>query len=124
MRTGSRERYTASPRSVFQTVSAMTAATRRDCAGKRAAPSFPSNADAGVGRRRRCCEALVGSQRRAAAVSPVQVQPRPKEPPLRLGPRRITAYRMCEQSSLTPKTDLMRFTNEETKAEPLAPFIY
>lgn len=49
LRTGSRERYTASPVSVFQTVSAMTAATRRACAGKRAAPSSPGNGDAGEG---------------------------------------------------------------------------
>lgn len=30
---------------------------------------------------------------------------------------------MCAENALAPKADLMHFTNEETKAEPLAPFI-
>lgn len=63
MRTGSRERYTASPVSVFQMVSAMTAATRRDCAGKHAAPSSRGNGDAAFGGNGGVARAIFVSQR-------------------------------------------------------------
>lgn len=123
MRTGSRERYTASPVSVFQMVSAMTAATRRDCAGKRAAPSSPGNGDAGLGRRRRSCARNPRFPALRSLRQPSAVPAKGKcLGALVLGSRGITAYHKCDHSSRTPKADFMHFTNVETKAEPLALF--
>lgn len=124
MRTGSRERYTASPVSVLQTASAMTAVTRRDSAGKRTAPSSPGNRDAGLGRRRRCCARnprfLALRRRRAPEVSRTQVE---VVSAVRLGYCGVTAYHVCDKARSHLRLHVMHLINEETKAVPSALFV-
>lgn len=116
MRTGSRERYTASPVSVLQAVSAMTAPTHRDSAGKRTAPSSPGNRDAGFGRRPRCCARSLRfpAPRRSRAPEAGRALAE-RLSAVGLGYCGGTAYRVCDKACSHPRRDLMHFTNEKPR---------